>query len=91
MWVKFEKIEQESHFIEVPFYRHKSVGREESRISVLNKILMTQKKTNIFIFLQLVPVPQAKLHIFEKQLVFEKHLQLSKIKSKSHFIEVPFY
>ena len=46
--------------------KQKSVGREESRITVLNKILMTQKKTNIFIFLQLVAVPQAKLQILEK-------------------------
>ena len=86
MWVKFEKIEQESHFIEVPFYRHKSVGREESRITVLNKILMTPKQTNILIFLQLVPVPQAKLHILEKTTSFIKTFTTFKNR-----IEVPFY
>ena len=79
MWVKFEKIEQESHFIEVPFYRQKSVGREESRITILSKILMTQKKTTVLIFLHLVPVPQAKLQILEKTTSFRK--MFTKIKS----------
>ena len=33
---------------------------------------MTQKKTNVLIFLQLVPVPQAKLQILEKTTSFRK-------------------
>ena len=69
----------------------KSVGREQSRITVLNKILMTQKKTNTLFYLQLVLVPQAKFANFRKTIVLGKVLQLSKIESKSHFIEVPFY
>ena len=38
----------------------------ETRITVLNKILMTQKKRNVLFYLQLVPVPQAKFWISEK-------------------------
>ena len=91
MWVKFEKIEQESHFIEVPFYRQKSVGREESRIIILNKVLMTQKKSNVLIFLQLIPVPQAKLQILEKTTSFRKTFTTFKNQIRVPFIEVPFY
>ena len=86
VWVKFGKNEKESHFIEVPFYRQKSVGREESRISVLTKILMTQKKTIVLFFLQLVPVPEAKLQNFRKTTSFRKTFATFK-----NQIKVPFY
>ena len=79
--VKFEK---ESHFIEVTFYK-KSVGREQSRIIVLNKILMTQKKTNTLFYLQLVPVPQAKFVNFGNNNRFVNFFTTFKNR-----IEVPF-
>ena len=50
---------------------------------------MTQKKTNLLFFLQLVPVPQAKLQILENTTGFRKMLT-----TKSTFknqIKVPFY
>ena len=81
-------------FLRIPIFEQKSVGRKDSRITLLTKFFVTQKITNVCLNLIKLSVSQAKLTRFRKTQTFSKTLFIltnlsnspkTPILSNSHF------
>ena len=76
-------------FLRIPIFEQKSVGRKDSRITLLIKFLVTQKITNVCFYFMTLSVSQAKLANFRKTQTFSRTCLFSKI-YRAHQ-KLPFY